>query len=60
MACARERSRSEQGVEYYRLRVVKCGVVKANSSEVDTKVKTLFRKNAILEPIVDSKGINWE
>jgi RecA-family ATPase len=51
---------SEQGVEYDRLRVVKCGVVKANSSEVDTKVKTLFRKNAILEPIVDKGGINWE
>lgn len=51
---------SEQGVEYDRLRVVKCGVVKANSSEVDTKVKTLFRKNAILEPIDDKGGINWE
>lgn len=51
---------SEQGVEYDRLRVVKCGVVKANSSEVDTKIKTLFRKNAILEPIKDQGLINWE
>ena len=53
-----ERICSEQGVDYDRLRVVKCGVVKTNSSEVDTKVKTLFRKNAVLEPLKEG-DISW-
>ena len=50
----------EQGVEYDPMRVVKCGVVKANSSEIDTKVKTLFRRKNILEPLNENEGINWQ
>jgi hypothetical protein len=39
--------------------VVKAGIVKSNSN-VDYSVITLFRKNAVLEPIEDSGGINWD
>ena len=49
-----ERICLENGVEYDRLRVVRGGVVKANSGEVDMSVKTLFRRDAVLEPYVDS------
>jgi putative DNA primase/helicase len=55
-----ERICTEQGVDFDPMRVVKCGVVKANSSEIDSKVKTLFRRKNILEPINDNGGINWE
>ena len=34
--------------------LVKGAVVKSNSSEVDTKTKTLFRRNAALEPYKES------
>ena len=54
-----ERICLDQGVDFDRMRVVKCGVVKANSSEIDTKIKTLFRKNVILEPIQEEE-IKWE
>ena len=49
-----ERICLENGVEFDRLRVVRAGVVKANSSEVDMSIKTMFRKHAVLEPYVDS------
>jgi hypothetical protein len=45
-----ERICLDNDVEYDRLRVVKGAVVKTNSSEVDTKTKTLFRREAVLEP----------
>jgi phage/plasmid primase-like uncharacterized protein len=45
-----ERICLDNKVEFDRLRVVKGAVVKSNSSEVDTKTKTLFRKGAVLEP----------
>jgi len=41
------------------LRVVRGGVVKSNSSEIDTKVKTLFRRGAVLEPYEENK-FNFE
>ena len=41
--------------------VVKVGVVKSNSGDIDYSVQTLFRKNAVLEPIENtSGGINWD
>jgi hypothetical protein len=43
------------------MRVIKAAIVKTNSGEVDTKIKTLFRKNALLEIIEENKGgINWD
>jgi len=45
-----ERICLDNKVEYERLRVVKGAVVKSNSSEVDVSIKTLFRRNAVLEP----------
>ena len=45
-----ERICLDNDVEYERLRVIKGAVVKSNSSEVDTSIKTLFRRNAVLEP----------
>jgi RecA-family ATPase len=50
---------AEEGLEYERTRVVTAGVVKANSSEVDTNPMTLIRRNAVLE-VYEKKGINWE
>ena len=50
---------ADQGVEFDRMRVVKCAVVKANSSEIDSRVRTLFRKDNILEPIKEDK-IEWD
>jgi hypothetical protein len=56
-----ERICLEQGVEFDRMRVIKAAIVKTNSGEVDTKIKTLFRKNALLEIIEENKGdINWD
>ena len=48
-----------KGIEFNRMAVVKAGIVKSNSN-VDYSVITLFRKNAVLEPIEDSGGINWD
>jgi hypothetical protein len=56
-----ERICLEQGVEFDRMRVIKAAIVKTNSGEVDTKIKTLFRKNALLEIIEENNGaINWD
>ena len=56
-----ERICLEQGVEYDRMRVIKAGIVKTNSGEVDTRVKTLFRKDGILEILDENKrGITWD
>ena len=49
-----ERICIDNGVDYERLRVVKGAVVKSNSSEVDVSIKTLFRKEAVLEPYKES------
>jgi len=50
-----ERICVDNGVEHDPLRVVRGGVVKSNSSEIDTSVKTMFRRDAVLEPYVESK-----
>jgi len=50
---------SEEGLKYERTKVVNAGVVKANSSEVDTEPMTLIRRNAVLE-VYEKKGINWD
>ena len=50
-----ERICVDEGVEFDPLRVVRGGVVKSNSSEIDTKVKTLFRRGAVLEPYEENK-----
>jgi len=49
----------EEGLKYERTKVVNAGVVKANSSEVDTEPMTLIRRNAVLE-VYEKKGINWD
>ena len=54
-----ERICVENGVEPDPLRVVRGGVVKCNSSEVDTSVKTMFRKDAVLMPY-DKSNFNIE
>lgn len=54
-----ERICADNGVEFERLRVVRAGVIKSNSSEVDTSIKTLFRRDAVLEPYVDD-AFNFE
>ena len=56
-----ERICLEQGVEYDRMRVIKAGIVKTNSGEVDTRIKTLFRKDGLLEILDEKKGlISWD
>ena len=55
-----ERLCLENGVEFDRTRVVRASMVKSNS-EIDYSVKTLFRKDVVLEPIENTKGgINWD
>ena len=55
-----ERLCLQNGVEFDRTRVVRASMVKSNS-EIDYSVKTLFRKDVVLEPIEDIKGsINWD
>ena len=55
-----ERLCLQNGVEFDRTRAVKASMVKSNS-EIDYSVKTLFRKDVVLEPIEDIKsGINWD
>ena len=50
-----ERICVDNGVEHDPLRVVRGGVVKSNSSEIDTSVKTMFRRDAVLEPYVENQ-----
>ncbi len=55
-----ERLCLQNGVEFDRTRVVRASMVKSNS-EIDYSVKTLFRKDVVLEPIEDIKSnINWD
>ena len=55
-----ERLCLQNGVEFDRTRVVRASMVKSNS-EIDYSVKTLFRKDVVLETIEDQKGvINWD
>ena len=43
------------------MRVIKAGIVKTNSGEVDTRIKTLFRKDGLLEILDEKKGlISWD
>ena len=48
-----ERICEEQGIEFDRMAVVKASLVKSNTGNVDYKIKTLFRKNAVLELLDD-------
>ena len=51
----------DQGLEFNRMNVVRAGIVKSNSGNVDYSIKTLFRKNAVLEILEENKGgINWD
>ena len=50
----------ENGVDLDRFRVIKAGIVKTNSGEVDTSLITLFRKDAILEVYDGQKSILWD
>ena len=55
-----ERLCLQNGVEFDRTRVVRASMVKSNS-EIDYSVKTLFRKDVVLETIDDKKEvINWD
>jgi phage/plasmid primase-like uncharacterized protein len=55
-----ERLCLQNGVEFDRTRVVRASMVKSNS-EIDYSVKTLFRKDVVLETVEDQKGvINWD
>ena len=55
-----ERLCLQNGVEFDRTRVVRDSMVKSNS-EIDYSVKTLFRKDVVLETIDDKKEvINWD
>ena len=48
-----ERICEEQGIEFDRMAVVKASLVKSNTGNVDFNIKTLFRKNAVLELLDD-------
>lgn len=50
---------SEQGIDFNRMSVVKAGLVKSNSGNVDYAVKTLIRKDAVLEILDSSKSFEW-
>jgi len=51
----------DQGLQFNRMNVVRAGIVKSNSGNVDYSIKTLFRKNAVLEILEENKGgINWD
>jgi len=50
---------AEEGLDYDRFRVVRSQVVKANSSEVDTNMKTLIRRKAFLE-LYERRSFTWE
>jgi len=50
----------QNGVEFDRTRVVRASMVKSNS-EIDYSVKTLFRKDAVLEVLEEREGaIDWD
>ena len=49
----------ENNEEWDPLKVIRCGIVKANS-EADMNVKTLIRKNGILELVREPGNIIWE
>ena len=48
----------KQGIEYNRLAVIRAAVVKANS-EADMAVKTMVRRNGVLEVVNEDKEISW-
>ena len=55
-----ERLCLQNGVEFDRTRVVRASMVKSNS-EIDYSVKTLFRKDAVLEVLEEREGaIDWD
>ena len=49
----------KQGIEYNRLAVIRAAVVKANS-EADMAVKTMVRRNGVLEVVNEDKEIKLE
>lgn len=48
----------QQGVEYDRLKVIRSCIVKANS-DADMSIKTMIRRDAVLEILDEDKDINW-
>jgi len=51
----------QEGVEIDRMSVVKAGLVKSNSGNVDYKTKTLIRRGAVLEILDENKkSFNWD
>ena len=50
---------AEQGIDFNRMAVVKAALVKSNSGNVDYGIKTLIRKDAVLEILDGSKAFEW-
>ncbi len=50
---------SKEGLDFDRTRVVNCGVVKSNSSEVNMNPMRLIRRNAVLE-VYKGSEITWD
>ncbi len=48
----------QQGIPYNRLAVIRAAVVKANS-EADMTVKTMVRRNGVLEVVNEDREISW-
>jgi hypothetical protein len=57
-----ERICVEQGIELNPTSVVRAGVVKSNSGNVDTSIKTLIREkdSPVLDILKEEKGITWD
>ena len=57
-----ERICVEQGIEPNPTSVVRAGVVKSNSGNVDTSIKTLIREkdSPVLDILKEEKGITWD
>ena len=51
---------TEQGIDIDRMAVVKAGLVKSNSGNVDYGTKTLVRRGAVLEILENKKSFNWD
>ena len=48
----------KQGIPYNRLAVIRAAVVKANS-EADMQIKTMVRRNGVLEVVAEDREISW-
>jgi hypothetical protein len=52
----------QQGIEPNPTSVVRAGLVKSNSGNVDTSIKTLIREkdSPVLDILKEEKGITWD